>query len=48
MTCMRIKPRHSVSYFLSYIRMQVFFQSFESLYTNVSESHDIYVMVFIL
>jgi len=48
MTCMRKKQRHSVSYFLSNIRMHVFFQRFESLYTNVSEWHDIYVMVCIL
>jgi len=45
MTCMHIKPRHSVSYFFRYIRMLVFFQRLESLYTNVFESHDIYLIV---
>jgi hypothetical protein len=45
---MCIKPRHCVNYFLRYTCMPVFSQRLESLYTNVYESHDIYVMVYIL
>jgi hypothetical protein len=38
----------SIVSLLRYICMPVFFQMFESLYMNVSESHDTYVMVYIL